>query len=395
VQIPRLLAAVCFFYFMPLDQIKRSLKDDISAARHDETFRRLKVEILRSNCDLYNDTVLIESRYNEARRAGHLGTIDFREKDRSFNNIAEALLWLINRIEIADLKEHWKQEAARHIAIPEYHAFTCDRFDQSDQFQIALIDNPPPKKIYHFYLYGDARQAHESLHERLGRDLGNQLLNWEEGDYEPGTKVLFKTLKPAVHRHPVLYKREVIKTLFAKFFPKINEKEPLDAKNVADLLGSPELRDYGPGDLVFVLLTMDDANWNKDVTPHAVETFISSFLKATLPEKAPAFFFFFGIEYQKDNPTKRGEVQEAIQKRNSGGEVLDELQPVSAADITEWFSRYRKIMVERGKEPREMTEAFFGQAKMLDMKEIEVILHELICLHNKGLAIRTENLKKG
>jgi len=208
-----------------------------------------------------------------------------------------------------------------------------------------------------------------------------------------GKKLLFKTLKPNVHRNALLYKIEVVKTLFAKFFPKINDKEPVHTKTIADLLGSPDLAGYGPGDLVFVLLTMDDANWNKDVTPAAVEAFITSFLKAALPDTAPTFFFFFGIEYQKDNPAKRQEVQEVIKNRQFGGEALDELLPVRAEDITEWFSRYRKIMVERGKEPREMTEAFFGKVDTLDMKEVETKLLELICRHNKGLAIRTENNK--
>ena len=379
---------------MLLDQIKQSLKDDISAARHDEAFRRLKIEFLRANCDLYNDTVLIESRYNEARRAGHIGTIDFREKDRSFSNIGEALLWLLKNLQIADLKDRLKQEAENHFAIPEYHAFTCDRFEQSDEFQLALDDKPATEKIHLFYLYGDVRQSHDSLHERLGRELGNQLLNWEEGNYDPGTKVVFKNLKPAVHRHPILYKREVIKTLFAKFFPRIDDKVPIDTKTIADLMHSPEIQGLGAKDLIFVLLTMDDANWNKDVTPLAVETFIDSFLGAKLPDTAPTFFFFFGMEYQKDNPVKRAEVQAAIEIRKHGGEVLSELQPVQAEDITEWFSRYRKIMVERGKEPREMTEAYFGTAKALDMKEVEAILFEIISNHNKGLAIRTENLKR-
>lgn len=377
-----------------LDHIKRSLKDNcIAAARYDEAFRRLRNEILSPACNLYDDTVIIENRYNEARRAGLLGTIDFREKDRSFNNIAEALLWLVERIEADDLSENKKQEAEKHVAIPEYHAFTCDRFDQNDQFQLAALDDPL-KKIHCFYLYGDARQAHESLHERLGRDLGGYLLNWEEGDYEPGIKILFKSLKPSVHRHPLLYKREVIRTLFSKFFPKINEKEPLDTKTAADLLHSPDLGDFGPGDLVFVLLTMDDANWNKDVTPKVVENFVTTFLNAELRDSAPRFFFFFGIEYQKQNSAKQDEVRQAILNRTHGGEALDELRPVLADDITEWFSRYRKIMVERGKEPGEMTEAFFGPVDQLDMKEIEVVLLELIKQHNKGLAIGAENLKK-
>ncbi|MBL7797070.1 MAG: hypothetical protein JNJ90_11305 [Saprospiraceae bacterium] len=377
-----------------LDHIKRSLKDDcIATARYDEAFRRLKSEILAPDCDLYNDTVIIQSRYNETNRAGHLGTIDYGEKDRSFNNIAEALVWLVDEIETDNLIADWKKEIEKHVAIPEYHVFTCDRFDQNDQFQLALLD-AETKKIHHFYLYGDARQAHESLHQRLGRDLGGHLLNWEEGDYEPETKILFKSLKPSVHRHPVLYRREVIRTLFARFFPKINEKEPLDSKTVADLLHSPDLSGFGPGDLVFVLLTMDDANWNKEVTPVAVEHFIGSFLKTTLPDSAPRFFFFFGIEYEKASLGKQEEVRTAIQNRTHGGEALDELKPVGADDITEWFSRYRKIMLERGKEPKEMTAAFFGPAKLLDMNEIEAVLFELISRHNKGLAIRSENLKK-
>jgi hypothetical protein len=281
-----------------------------------------------------------------------------------------------------------------YAALPEYHAYTCDRVEQNDDFLMTIYGEEPPPKVNWYYLYGDSRQAHESLHERLGRDIGGHLLDWEKGGNDSDTKILFKYLKPNVSRIPLLYKIEAIKNLFAKFFHGINDKQPIQHKTVADLLGSPELKDFGPGDYVFVLLTMDDANWDKDITPAFVQAFVSSFLAAALPPNAPSFFFFFGIEYAKDAAAKRREVDEAIRNRKFGGNALTELLPVSAADVTEWFSRYRKIMVERHKEPRDMTATYFGNAETFDMKEVEIQLLELINRHNKGMAIRSDNLKR-
>ncbi|HRD79954.1 MAG TPA: hypothetical protein PLL53_04275 [Saprospiraceae bacterium] len=281
-----------------------------------------------------------------------------------------------------------------YAALPEFHAYTCDRVAQNESFLMTIYGEEPPPKVNWYYLYGDSRQAHESLHQRLGREIGGHLLDWERGGKDSDTKILFKYLKPNVHRIPLLYKIEVIKTLFAKFFPRISDKEPVQNKTVADLLSSPELKDFGPYDYVFVLLTMDDANWNKDVTPAFVQTFVSSFLTAALPPDAPSFFFFFGIEYTKEDTAIRREVDDAIGHRQLGGNVLPELLPVKATDVTEWFSRYRKIMVERNKEPRDMTTACFGNADTFDMKEVEIQLLELINRHNKGMAIRSDNLKR-
>lgn len=86
-----------------LDALKRSLKELIGRELHDEAFRRLKEEVLDSGSALYNDTITVQARFHGADRAGKLGLIDFGERSRSFNNVNDALLWLIDRISIADL----------------------------------------------------------------------------------------------------------------------------------------------------------------------------------------------------------------------------------------------------------------------------------------------------
>lgn len=378
---------------MLLDPLKRELKQLIGQARYEEVFARLREDTLGADCELYNDVVILESRYHEAQRAGNLNLIDFKEKGLNFSNISHALTWLIDRIALADLCARLKKKSAAHVCLQHFHAFNCDRFDQNDQFQLAFY-NQPAAKTHLFYLYGDARQEHGSLFERLGFDLGGFLENWENGEYDPGIQVKFRKMKPDVHRHPMLYQINVVKELFAKFFPKFNAKAPLQDKTLKDLLGpDSELRDYGADDLVFILLTMDAANWNKDLTPLVLETFIQKFLSVEMPAEAPTFFFFFGVEYEKNQPDKKAEVHEAIAKRKHGGEALAALEPVAAADITEWFSRYRALLVPPGKTAADMRRELFGDAEQLDMIDIQSILLQIIELHNKGLVIRAENLR--
>lgn len=375
---------------MLLDPLKRNLKDFIRRARYDEAFQALH-DTLRSDSQLYNELVLVEGRYNEAERAGHLNLIDVREIGINFSSVGQALTWLIDRIELSDLCERLRKQSAAHICLPPFHAYNCDRFDQNDHFQLTYYEKAA-EKVHFFYLYGDARQEHGSLFERLGFELGGFLENWENGAYDPGIRVKFRKMKPDVHRHPMLYQINVVKELFAKFYPKFNTKAPLQDKTLRDLLGpESELHDFGADDLVFILLTMDAANWNKELTPLVLETFIRKFLLVELPAEAPAFFFFFGVEYEKNQPDKKTEIHEAIAQRQHGGEALAALEPVPASDITEWFSRYRAVMVPPGKTPDEVRHEFFPDG-LHDMTDIQHILLKIIELHNKGLVIRAENL---
>jgi len=367
-----------------LDALKRELKELIGDNRHEEVFRRLKEEVLLPSSALYNDAILLQSKYNDAIRAGNLGLIAFEEKNISFSSISQALIWLVNNIvpDVLSEKLHRKSESCR--SMPAVHAYTCDRVAQNEIFQLNYYDTPgPDTKLRFFYLYGDARQEHESLFKRLGYEIGGFLLNWEKGDYNPGTKIKFVDCKPQVHDNPKLFQINVMRELLARFFEPVNNLQPILSKKLNEVLDSPELKDFGPNDLVFILLTIDDHNWREQVTPLVVKSLVEGFCACELPPGSPNFFFFFGIEYQKTNEVVKAQVRKAIQER-AHGESLPELQPVSMNEVCEWFSRYDVLRLP-GQEPEAAAAQMFPGVTELDMADIELKLQELIERYNKGV----------
>lgn len=264
----------------------------------------------------------------------------------------------------------------RRKSLPHYHAYTCDRVDQRDRFLLNFYEDEV-SKVHWYYLYGDSRQAHDTFYQRLGAELAGYFDHWEGNEQRPEALPIFEWIKPPVSRVPLLNKLEVVKALFARFFPDTGAKAPLQSKTIADLLESPKLKGLTADDHVLILITMDDANWDKMVTPQSVEAITTSFLRCELPPDAPRFFFFFGFEYSKDKPQaeqRRREVDEAIRKSDEG-RALPELLDVSADDITEWFSRYRKVMLDGNTKPEEMTKDIFGTFDTLPM---EVVVNTLI-----------------
>jgi hypothetical protein len=265
---------------------------------------------------------------------------------------------------------------SRRKSLHHYHAYTCDRVDQRDRFLLNFHEDEA-SKVHWYYLYGDNRQAHDTFYQRLGAELAGYFDHWEGNEQRPEALPIFEWIKPPVSKIADLNVLTVLKALFARFFPITAIKAPLKNKTIADLLESPKLKGLTANDHVMILIIMDDANWDKEVTPQSVEAITKSFLRCELPPDAPRFFFFFGIEYSKDKPQaeqRRREVDEAI--RNSDeGRALPELLDVSADDITEWFSRYRKVMLDGNTKPEAMTKDIFGTFDTLPM---EVVVNKLI-----------------
>jgi hypothetical protein len=355
-------------------------------------FERLKGGVLSSQSELYNDVILAESRWNQTQTASGRGTIDFGEKQRSFSNVDQALLWLIDRIETEDLGSRYQQKFAEHRAVPDTHRYTCDRVDQSDDFQLARYDPPASVlahagKLFFFYLYGDVRQGHEALFHRLRLQEAGLLENWEQANYDPGIKTCFVDIKPRVSRNPKLFQLNILKSLMSRFFEPLHGQQPLAQKKLSDLLDSEKLRDFGPNDLVFIRIALDEHNWEAKTTPGIIRTLYEGFCQGRLPATAPSFFFFFGIEYQKENKQIRAEVEAAI-KEAVYGLPLPELGPVSLADITEWFSRYR-VLLAPGETPADaaqrVVKQHMGTDPTFDMIDLLPLFQQLIDQHNSGL----------
>ena len=369
-----------------LDNLKQELKILIGQCSHEDFFVRAS-QMLRQDAEVRNDIILIQAAMNNSGRIGNLDLISDADKRLRFNNENHALLSIVERIRLEDLSEMYRRKAATHTALPAYHAYTCDRVEQNEAFQLAWYTQQP-EKVRFFYMLGDADQSHNSLFQRLGYELGGHLLGWEQGNFDPGTQIRFFGLKPQVSANPVLYQINVVRELISKFIPQVSAMQPLQQRKLAEVLTSNHLQGLGPNDFVFVLLTIDDYNWNEHATPAVVKSLVEGFCNCPMPDAAPNFFFFFGIEHRKENQTVRQQAQRAIENR-AKGEALPELAPVPADFLAEWFSRYR-VLIPTGKTPDETAKIVFGDTASMDMLDIETRLQQIIEDHNKGLVIRAK-----
>ncbi|MEO0584466.1 MAG: hypothetical protein AAF135_19795, partial [Bacteroidota bacterium] len=162
----------------------------------------------------------------------------------------------------------------------------------------------------------------------------------------------------------------------------LNRQQPLLKKNISDLLQSPDLHGFGPTDMVFILLKLDDYNWDRRITPQVVRKLYEDFCNCEMHEDAPAFFFFFGIEYEKDNAEVKKEVHEALQNAQYG-KALPLLQQVTHDDIADWLNQY-DVLIPMYTTPMEMARALFPDTDKMDMADVIPVLTQLVNDHNKG-----------
>lgn len=364
-----------------LEALKRQLKDLVGEDKPDEAFRLLREDVLRSDGELYNELAIIQSNYRRAQREGNLNLIEYREKNLTFNSASHALLWVIDKMEVDDLGSRYRLKAGSRPALPDYHAYTIDRVEQSDQLQLNFFDTPGPEaKARFFYLYGDARQAHAELVKRASYDFGGQLLGWRE--QAPAAAPKLVVCKPPVNENPKLFYINLVREVLTQMGCPPAAQQPIGSRRLNEALANDKMRGLGPDDLVFVLLSIDDYNWRPRTTPVVVNDFIQQFCRCELPDSAPRFFFFFGLEYSKDNARVRQEVHEAVAQSDLI-EALPELLPVGRDHIAEWFSRYRELL-EDGLDAQAMAARLFPGADAIDMIDAVNQVKTIIDLYNRG-----------
>lgn len=364
-----------------LEALKRQLKDLVGEDKPDEVFRLLREDVLRSDGELYNELAIIQSNYRRAQREGNLNLIEYREKNLTFNSVSQALLWVIDKIEVDDLGSRYRLKAGSRPALPDYHAYTIDRVEQSDQLQLNFFDTPGPEaKARFFYLYGDARQAHAQLVKRASYDFGGQLLGWRE--QAPAAAPKLVVCKPPVNENPKLFYINLVRDVLSQMGCPPAAQQPIGSRRLNEALANDKMRGLGPDDLVFVLLSIDDYNWRPRTTPVVVNDFIQQFCRCELPDSAPRFFFFFGLEYSKDNARVRQEVHEAVAQSDLI-EALPELLPIGPEHLAEWFSRYRELL-EDGLDAQAMATRVFPGADAIDMIDAVKKVKTIIDLYNRG-----------
>lgn len=376
------LILVFFKKMTPGDALKR-IRNYLSAGKLAPALKDFQAWVEKHYPELSHDIIQQSALFNSLERQKRNQTIAFEDHGRGVARINGALLQLTEEckayLEQTIEKEEFLDKQTKITFIPPLHASNVDRRSQESGFETVFWSpEGMVKKAHFFYLFGDSRQAHESLFKRFGYYV-SEGLNWDQetGACEPVSNPIFIEFKPKGGKNPQLMQIEVKKHLFSKFFEgtRLPRSKILQSK-ITDLLSSPKLEVLGEEDFVFILLTLDDFNWDKKITPQLVQSFIENFCKAELPESAPTFFFFFGIEYKKENESVKNEVYKAMEE-SLLGEKLSLLKPVALNDIAEWFSIY-DVLIEENKEDADMAEKYFPDRKEIDMKDVLPTLEKIV-----------------
>ncbi len=263
-------------------------------------------------------------------------------------------------------------------------AYRCDRDEQYNEFRVLnsprIKQNPPPdidkppKKINWYCLYGNNRQAHKSLCERLVRELSGFYSKPSDPDFKPATRWCMKDIRPKLTRDSGVNTYEIVRELALLFLSEEQIDACGDKLSVASLLQSPELKGFGEKDFVFMLVSITDDNWYKETILQTIHEVEKTFLKAEPGPEAPRFYVFFGVEYRKGKKEKRAEMEKEFAELSN---TLSPLDPVTLDHVSGWFDLHN-FLIDKGKGAKKMAKKIYNGKEELDMIEVEIKLRDLL-----------------
>jgi len=290
-----------------------------------------------------------------------------------------------------------------------HHAYTCDRIPQYGQFSQFLEEYDLMSKCHFFYIHGDKKQSHNGLFERFvaklkGIERLTTAINAKE-DYGVTEKNIFFPPPQDVK----CLKIELINELLSEFNINEKDKRKLRPKNLAKLIDNSYLKDKNSDYQVCIKITIPSECWNSKLTPKITQWFIEEFccqnieteeiqnsnLKPEEKEKifskkrdaqtrlsrGPEFFFFFCVDFAKDDKNKRDQIINSLKKAKYTT-PFEELQQVKFEDINIWFSRMANKYIETwkndGSEMSNARQRYFPNSRSMDMEDVQRTLKELI-----------------
>jgi len=360
-----------------LEQIRQGVDQLIGEGKDAEAIAYL-LEQIQDRSAYRAELILLQSSEATLAREERNQFVSSEEAGRRRARIRDSALKIAGEMTEKDLKSAAAPSAATHDApLHDYHRYTCNRTLQNNDFQ-KIRRERADARTHFFYIYGLDRHSHYGLVQRFSYDLEGLLGSYRNPNIQARCKV-DRANMIALAYNPDLeaYKTDVLTELFTEFELDPDACEPLLSRKLDYLRRhSPRLQALGSNDRVFLYFVISELDWDREVTPALVRWLIDEFCGQELPAGSPAFFFFFGIEFEKDDSPVKAEVEAAIR---SGGRIriLPELQMVAAADLKRWFNTYRLFMRERQRRA-ELQRRYFGEAEQFYMEDIERELEKLI-----------------
>ncbi len=292
------------------------------------------------------------------------------------------------------------------------HALTVNRTTQNDEFTLSTQNFQFPK-LHLYFLHGDDRQELQKMIERFEWEHGGT--RHAQGSAEhPDSGVITINMNSSNEK---IFLIEAKKNLLASLqCPEYNiNKHNSLASFVSEEGKLPLIKGKKA---VFVVCDIYKAAWDDVRTPKAIQYFIDEFLLShPLPGDAPDFYFFFGVQYEKQQPQPgflrklyRRLFLKAVQNKSTNKDIaervarvmqnhpmvlskkatlLPKLEPPSFDDIEYWFNQHVNLLLPPGEIPRTYTQRFIQKNGLNqaynDMVDLQKHLGELIDNYNNGI----------
>lgn len=187
-------------------------------------FFNLFPPFLRSDTEVYNSIVLIESNYNTAAREYRVGTITPDRFDSKKANTKAGLIAYINELSINDIYLSGKDASQREATFEEIHRKKGDDFNLNPKAAKSILRQAIAEA--HF----DEDETAGILNRvNCNREKANQLY-WEEFEEKEGTPFQFYFINACPTQHPKSFAERVIYELISFYLDDNDEAILMETK---------------------------------------------------------------------------------------------------------------------------------------------------------------------
>lgn len=331
--------------------------------------------------DRRSDVELQLSRVNLVLQNFNQGLMTLPDYQTQLIQINKGILFLLDECKSAAAAT---LNIGKGPALHEYHAYTCDRIDQSDTFRQFFGRQPEPVQFY--FLYGGDLQSHEGLFRRIAYDLEGRLQDYLNPTLQIDTQALQMEMTFEFSRQQAQYQQNILRSFFSMMGLSANEHEPLLDKNLSYVLArSPRVQQLKATDYICLYLHISQYDWDKELTPEAARWFIHTFCEGGQVATPVPILTFLAIEYDEADAQIRSEVVEALTKAEKL-QPLPELGMVEQRDVGQWLERYKQLSPNT-RTRRELLKETFGTANLHYMEDVELALKKIIDQYNNNILL--------
>jgi hypothetical protein len=339
---------------MTLSELKDTANKLIGKSDYERIFDLLSGR-LDPGCAAFSDLIQQSGRYKRVFREDMNGVVDRKDAQKEYNQINQALLYLVRELREQDLgsggrlTDPLEKEAARiavQIPLTPLHIVNCDRKKAIRAFWKAFDEHLEQKRCFQFYyLPCCPTQQPESFCERtvyeiLEKELENQYQSFDFRRRPDGERLLIEPLP--VGRN-LGASQKAFKKYFADRFGLHNSDTAFEEYLQT---GLPKL----PWQYLATSFKVTPDDWDEDFLPEYLAWIMDTFSQTG--EKLPTFLFFFLVVLKNahqpnglhsEDRTILNQIQIPRENRPLEATLIEPLPPVAVEDLEYWLEKIADV----------------------------------------------------